>query len=69
MECSAKGNKKPQYRWMLNGRFLTDWSDNGQYSVNSVAQSDEGAYACLASSAGGIIQSGVAQVTVYGEYI
>ena len=70
MTCTAKGYpKNPQYRWLLNGRIVSDWSNHGNYLITSASQSDEGLYACLAQSTAGVIQSAVVQVSVYGESV
>lgn len=67
MNCSAKGNTKPQYRWMKDGRFVSNWDDLGDYVIESATEDDQGGYACLASSSAGLIQSSVAYMTVHGK--
>lgn len=67
LKCSAKGNTKAQYRWMKDGRFVSNWNDFGDYVIEQVTEEDQGGYSCLASSSAGLIQSSVAYMTVNGE--
>lgn len=64
MSCLAKGNTRPQYRWMKDGRFVSNWDDLGDYVIEHVTEEDEGSYSCLATSSAGLIQSSVAYMTV-----
>ena len=68
MSCSAEGNTSPEYRWMKDGRFVSNWSPSGDYVIDSVTEDDEGEYSCLASSMAGVIQSRLATVTVNGKW-
>lgn len=67
LKCSAKGNTKPQYRWMKDGRFVSNWNDFGDYVMEHVTEEHQGGYSCLASSSAGLLQSSVAYMTVNGE--
>ena len=67
LKCSAKGNTKPQYRWMKDGRFVSNWNDLGDYVMEQVTEEHQGGYSCLASSSAGLLQSSVAYMTVNGE--
>ena len=67
LKCSAKGNTKPQYRWMKDGRFVSNWNDFGDYVMEHVTEEHQGGYSCLASSSAGLLQSSVAYITVNGE--
>ena len=67
LKCSAKGNTKPQYRWMKDGRFVSNWNDFGDYVMEHVTEEHQGGYSCLASSSAGLLQSRVAYITVNGE--
>lgn len=67
LKCSAKGNTKPQYRWMKDGRFVSNWNDFGDYVMEHVTEEHPGGYSCLASSSAGLLQSSVAYMTVNGE--
>ena len=69
MKCSAKGNTLPQYRWMKDGRFVSNWDDLGDYVIEHVTEEDEGSYSCLATSSAGLIQSSVAYMTVNGKMV
>ncbi|KAJ7336041.1 hypothetical protein OS493_013416 [Desmophyllum pertusum] len=48
LDCSAKGNTQPQYRWMKDGRFVSNWNDHGDYVIEHVTEEDQGGYSCLA---------------------
>lgn len=67
LKCSAKGNTRPRYRWMKDGRFVSNWNDFGDYVMEHVTEEDQGGYSCLASSSAGLLQSSVAYMTVNGE--
>ena len=67
LKCSAKGNTKPQYRWMKDGRFVSNWNDFGDYVMEHVTEEHQGGYSCLSSSSAGLLQSSVAYITVNGE--
>ncbi|XP_067023578.1 protocadherin Fat 4-like isoform X2 [Acropora muricata] len=64
LSCSAKGNTKPEYRWMKDGRFVSNWDEKGDYVIEQITEDDQGGYSCLASSSAGLIQSSVAYMTV-----
>lgn len=67
LSCSAKGNTKPEYRWMKDGRFVSNWDEKGDYVIEQITEDDQGGYSCLASSSAGLIQSSVAYMTVNGK--
>lgn len=67
LKCLANGSTKPQYRWMKDGRFVSNWHDLGDYTIGEITEDDQGGYSCLASSSAGLIQSSVAYMTVNGN--
>lgn len=69
LKCLAKGNTKPQYRWMKDGRFVSNWHELGDYTIGQITEDDQGGYSCLASSSAGLIQSSVAYMAVNGKML
>jgi len=44
-------------------------ANSNMLRITNIAESDEGVYKCVASNKGGQVESDVATVTVYGEYV
>ncbi|KAB5583932.1 hypothetical protein PHYPO_G00101510 [Pangasianodon hypophthalmus] len=69
INCKAKGNPPPHYRWKFNGRDLNVYSDlnyslvEGNLLINNPqAMKDGGSYQCIATNAFGTILSRKAKV-------
>ena len=69
LQCEAVGGSNITYKWTKDGAVLL--SDNkGSLMLESVQESDEGAYQCVAmNSRGETATSKNAILVVYGKYI
>ena len=69
MESSVyAGYPQPEYRWMKDGVFQTDFSSEPVYKIQSIRREDAGVYQCVARNAVGSIFSEQVQVLVACEF-
>ena len=62
------GFPQVEYRWMKDGVFLSDFSSEHFYKIQSVARSDAGDYRCYAKNSVGTIISEKIKLTVACKY-
>lgn len=58
------GYPQPEYRWMKDGQFQTEFSTEPVYKIQSIRREDAGVYQCVARNAVGAIFSDQVQVLV-----
>jgi len=58
------GYPQPEYRWMKDGLFQTEFSPEPVYKIQSVQRQDSGVYQCVARNAVGSIFSDQIKVLV-----
>ena len=58
------GYPQPEYRWMKDGVFQTEFSSEPVYKIQSIRREDAGVYQCVARNAVGAIFSDQVQVLV-----
>lgn len=58
------GYPQPEYRWMKDGSFQTEFSSEPVYKIQSIRREDAGVYQCVARNAVGSIFSEQVQVLV-----
>ena len=63
--CNARGTNIV-YQWMKDG-VLISAADSNVLEITNITESQEGVYKCVASNKGGMIQSNLATLTVYGK--
>ena len=63
------GFPQPQYRWLKDGDYLSDFSSEHFYKIQSVARGDAGRYQCIARNSVGSIISEIIPLSVACEYI
>ena len=51
------GFPQPEYRWMKDGVFLSEFSSEPFYKIRSVTKGDAGSYQCYAKNSVGTIVS------------
>ncbi len=61
---SSPGYPQPEYRWMKDGSFQTEFSSEPVYKIQSIRREDAGVYQCVARNAVGSIFSEQVQVLV-----
>lgn len=61
------GHPQPEYRWMKDGQFKTEFSTEPVFKIQSIRRQDAGVYQCVARNAVGSIFSEQAQVLVACE--
>ena len=64
LQCQALGLFQVEYRWMKDGVFLSDFSSEHFYKIQSVSRSDAGDYRCFAKNSVGTIISEKIKLTV-----
>ncbi|XP_032779959.2 protein sidekick isoform X2 [Daphnia magna] len=64
LQCQAVGYPQPEYRWMKDGSFQTEFSSEPVYKIQSIRREDAGVYQCVARNAVGSIFSEQVQVLV-----
>ena len=62
------GRPKPQYKWLKDGKSLTDFRDDEIYKINDAKTSDSGLYQCLARNDAGTIFSNKSEIVVACEF-
>lgn len=62
--CVDPGYPQPEYRWMKDGAFQTEFSSEPVYKIQSIRREDAGVYQCVARNAVGSIFSEQVQVLV-----
>ena len=62
--CCFPGFPQPQYRWLKDGDFISEFSSEHFYKIQSVARSDAGSYQCIARNSVGSIISEMIPLTV-----
>jgi hypothetical protein len=60
----SQGYPQPEYRWMKDGSFQTEFSSEPVYKIQSIRREDAGVYQCVARNAVGSIFSEQVQVLV-----
>ena len=63
------GFPQPEYRWMKDGAFLTDYSPEHFYKIQNVTKSDAGNYQCYARNDVGVIVSENISLVVACKYL
>ena len=58
------GYPQPEYRWMKDGTFQTEFSSEPVYKIQSIRREDAGVYQCVARNAVGSIFSEQVQLLV-----
>ena len=58
------GYPQPEYRWMKDGSFQTEFSSEPVYKIQSIRREDAGVYQCVARNAVGSIFSDQVQILV-----
>ena len=61
---SSAGFPQPQYRWLKDGDFISEFSSEHFYKIQSVARTDAGSYQCIARNVAGRRESREAMLTV-----
>ena len=64
LQCQCLGFPRVEYRWMKGGVFLSDFSSEHFYKIQSVSRSDAGDYRCFAKNSVGTIISEKIKLTV-----
>ena len=64
---SFAGFPQPQYRWLRDGDFISEFSSEHFYKIQSVQRSDAGRYQCIARNSVGSILSEMIPLTVACE--
>jgi len=64
LQCQALGFPQPQYRWLKDGDFISEFSSEHFYKIQSVSQDDAGSYQCIARNSVGSIISEMIPLTV-----
>ena len=64
---SSAGFPQPQYRWLRDGDFISEFSSEHFYKIQSVQRSDAGRYQCIARNSVGSILSEMIPLTVACE--
>ena len=62
------GFPQPQYRWLKDGDFISEFSSEHFYKIQSVSQDDAGSYQCIARNSVGSIISEMIPLTVACKY-
>jgi protein sidekick len=62
------GFPQPEYRWLKDGVFLSDFTSEPFYKILSISRGDAGNYQCYARNKVGTIVSEKIPVTVACEY-
>ena len=62
------GNPPPEYRWMKDGAFLSEFSPEPFFKIQSVHKIDAGNYQCYARNEAGTIVSEKIPVTVARKF-
>ena len=63
------GYPQPKYRWMKDGVFLSDFSSEHFYKIQSVSRSDAGNYRCYSKNSVGTIISENIKLTVACKFL
>lgn len=70
LQCEAVGGSSITYKWIKNDDAILLPDNGGSLTLESVQESDEGAYRCVAMNGRGeIANSETARVVVYGKHI
>ena len=64
----VSGFPQPEYRWMKDGLFLSEYSSEHFYKIQAVSKSDAGNYQCYAKNDVGTIVSESIPLTVACEF-
>lgn len=64
LQCQAMGVPQPDYRWLKEGRYLGEFTNEHFYRIQGIRRQDGGEYRCIARNAVGSIFSERAKVTV-----
>ncbi|XP_059099411.1 protein sidekick-like isoform X3 [Tigriopus californicus] len=64
LQCQALGFPQPEYRWMKDGSFLSDYTPEHFYKIQSISKKDAGNYQCYAKNEVGVIVSEKVPITV-----
>ena len=58
------GFPQPEYRWLMDGDYLSDFSSEHFYKIQSVEREDAGSYQCIAKNSVGSILSEMIPLSV-----
>ena len=64
LQCQALGFPQPQYRWLKDGDFISGFSSEHFYKIQSVEREDAGSYQCIAKNSVGSILSEIIPLSV-----
>ena len=64
LQCQALGFPQPQYRWLKDGDFISGFSSEHFYKIQSVEREDAGSYQCIAKNSVGSILSEMIPLSV-----
>jgi len=64
LQCQALGFPQPQYRWIKDGDFISGFSSEHFYKIQSVEREDAGSYQCIAKNSVGSILSEMIPLSV-----
>lgn len=68
LPCKAVGGSNITYKWKRNGTVIQRLGKNGDLTIDSVQQTDEGTYQCEATNdRGEVAVSKQAMLVVYGK--
>ena len=62
--CVSPGFPQPQYRWLKDGDYISGFSSEHFYKIQSVTRGDAGSYQCIARNSVGSIISEMIPLTV-----
>ena len=64
LQCQALGFPQPQYRWLKDGDYISGFSSEHFYKIQSVTRPDAGSYQCIARNSVGSIISEMIPLSV-----
>eukprot|EP00090_Calanus_glacialis_P041134 TRINITY_DN7227_c0_g1_i2.p1 TRINITY_DN7227_c0_g1~~TRINITY_DN7227_c0_g1_i2.p1 ORF type:complete len:2186 (-),score=220.82 TRINITY_DN7227_c0_g1_i2:579-7136(-) len=64
LQCQALGFPQPQYRWLKDGDYISGFSSEHFYKIQSVTRPDAGSYQCIAKNSVGSIISEMIPLSV-----
>ena len=64
LQCQALGFPQPQYRWLKDGDYISGFSSEHFYKIQSVVKEDQGNYQCIARNSVGSIISELIPLSV-----
>jgi len=64
LQCQALGFPQPSYRWLMNGDYLSDYTSEHFFKIQSTSRNDAGSYQCIAKNSVGSIISEMIPLSV-----